>query len=113
MAEFAAAGGHWVLPTMDSMSDGQVRAHVSISVGSSGDVGESEVDLAVEAGGASLELLARPDSTSSPFVFLTTRATTAVGFFVFANPSNATPTRATISLRGEQATFEFGPPLVA
>lgn len=113
MAEFAAAGGHWVLPTMDGMDDGQIRAHVSISVGSPDDVGEGEVDLHVEAGGLSLEQIARPDPQSAPFVYLTTRATTAVGFFVFANPGNPAPTRATVTLRGEQATFEFGPPLVS
>jgi hypothetical protein len=113
MAEFAAAGGHWVLPTMDGMGDGQVRAHVSISVGGPGEVAEGDIDLAVEAGGESLQQLARPDASSAPLVYVSTRATTAVGFFVFANPNHATPTRATVFLRGEHATFEVGPPLVS
>lgn len=112
MAEFAAAGGHWVLPTLDGVDDGQVRAHVSITVGGTQDVSAGDVDLAVEAGGSVLEQIARP-SDQAPLVFISTRATTAVGFFVFANPSNATPTRATVTLRGESASFDFGPPLVS
>ena len=112
MAEFAAAGGHWVLPTLDGVDDGQVRAHVSITVGSTEEVSEGDVDLSVEAGGESLAQLARPGS-SSPLIYISTKATTAIGFFTFANPSNATPTRATVTLNGESVSFDFGPPLVA
>ncbi len=109
MAEAAAAGGHWVLPTLDGMDDGQVRAHVSIAVETFEDVSAGEVDLAVEAGGEALALTARSDA----FHFISTGATTAIADFVFANPSNASPTRATVTLRGEAVSFEFGPPLVA
>lgn len=112
MAEAAAAGGHWVLPTLDGVDDGQVRAHVSIAVDTMEEVAAENIDLAVEAGGASLQQIARPGA-DSPLVFLSTGATTAVGFFTFANPSNATPNRATVTLNGESVSFDFGPPLVA
>ena len=109
MAEAAAAGGHWVLPTVDGIDDGQVRAHVSIAVETFEDVAASEVELAVEAGGEPLTLTARSDA----FHFISTGATTAIADFVFANPSNAAPTRATVTLRGEAASFDFGPPLIS
>jgi hypothetical protein len=37
----------------------------------------------------------------------------AIGFFVFDNPNNLTPTRAVVTLRGESVSFDFGPPLVS
>lgn len=107
MADFAAAGGHWVFPTIHGNDDNQTRAHVSITVGSRGEVSEDSVDLSVEAGGATLEQIARPGS-DSPLVYLETRAITAVGLFTFSNPGNATPTRATITLNGESVAFELG-----
>jgi hypothetical protein len=109
MAEFAAAGGHWVYPTLHGLDDGQVRAHVSITVGAAGEVQEGNVDLAVEAGGESLAQIARPGS-DSPLMHISTRATTAIGFFTFSNPSNASPTRAIVTLNGESVAFDFGDP---
>jgi hypothetical protein len=112
MADFAAVGGHWVVPSIDSTDDSQVRMHVSIPVGSEEEFGEGDVDLALQAGDVLLEQTVRP-GPGNPLTFVSTRAISAIAFFVFANPDNLTPTRATVTLLGESLAFEFGPPLVA
>jgi hypothetical protein len=104
MAEFAAVGGLWVLPSIDGMDDGQVRAHVSIAVGSPEDVTVSDVDLAIEAGGEGLAQTGRPTRLG----YVSLRSTAAIAFFTFANPNNATPTRAVVTLKGESVAFDFG-----
>lgn len=106
MAEFGMASNHWVLPTIDRVEDGEVRAHVSIVVPQETDLTAEDVDLAVQAGGEQLPQTGRPDVLR----LVTLVGTNAIGFFSFANPSNASPTAATVTLRGESVEFSFGDP---
>ena len=107
------AGEHWVFATIHQVGDGQVGAHVSIAVDSPGEIAADNVDLAIEAGGQSLEQIGRPGNNATPLHYISTGATTAIADFVFSNPSNASPTRATVTLNGESVSFDFGSPLVA
>lgn len=104
------AGDHWVFATIHQVGDGQVGAHVSIAVSEPGEISADAVDLAVEAGGESLQQIGRPGSGATPLHYISTGATTAIADFVFANPTNATPTRATVTLNGQSATFDYGDP---
>ena len=108
MAESKVAGGRWVAATIHQVGDGQVGAHVSIAVENPGDLSADAVDLAVEAGGQSLEQIGRPGNNATPLHYITTGATTAIADFVFANPSNASPTRAVVTLNGESVAFDLG-----
>lgn len=107
------AGEHWVFATIHQVGDGQVGAHVSIAVQEPGEIAAENLDLSIEAGGQLLEQIGRPGNNATPLHYISTGATTAIADFVFANPANAAPTRATVTLNGESVTFEYGPPLVA
>jgi hypothetical protein len=107
MAEFGTANEHWVLPTIDAMGGGQVRCHVSIVLeGEDDTIAAEDVDLAIEAGGQWLAQTGRPDQLR----YVTLTGTNAIAFFSFDNPSDAQPTRAVVTLRGEQAEFNYGTP---
>jgi hypothetical protein len=110
MAESKFAGGHWVFATIHQVGDGQVGAHVSISVENPGDISADSVNLAIEAGGHSLQQIARPGVHATPLHYISTGATTAIADFVFANPSNANPTRAVVTLNDESVAFDYGDP---
>lgn len=111
MAESKAAGGHWVFATIHQLGNQQVGAHVSIAVQNPGDISADSVDLAIEvSGGQALEQIGRPGNNATPLHYISTGATTAIADFVFANPLNATPTRAVVTLNGESVAFDYGEP---
>jgi hypothetical protein len=107
------AGGFWITATIHQVGDGQVGAHVSVAVENPGDISADSLNMAVEAGGESLQQIGWPGNNATPLHYISTGATTAIADFVFANPTNAYPTRATVTLNDESVSFEFGPPLVA
>jgi hypothetical protein len=105
--------GNWVLASLDGGGQ-QVRMHVSISLGSGEPVQGGELSVSVTGNGQTLSALEAPD-TSSPLPTVETRGLTAFAQYTFDNPDQLTQLTASVSLRGESASFDIsgGPPLVA
>jgi hypothetical protein len=109
----AQLAGNWVLASLDDVG-AQVRMHVSISLNSGEPVQGSELSVAVAANGQDLTTLEAPDA-ASPLGTIETRGITAFAQYTFDNPDQATTLVATVTLRGEQASFDIsgGPLLIA
>ena len=86
MNEAQKVSGYWVLPTLESNTDGVARLHVSLRAG------DQELPVAE----------APPDGA---YYHLETIAVTAVADFAFANPDGLVPDTITVTLGDESATW--------
>jgi hypothetical protein len=105
--------GNWVLASLDDVGQ-HVRMHVSISLGSGEAVQGGELGVTVTANGQTLNTLEAPDA-SSVLPTVETRGSTAFAQYTFDNPDQTTQLVATVTLRGESASFDIsgGPLLIA
>jgi len=100
----ALIGDNWVLPSVDDLSNSQVRMHVSISVSREERLLGSDVGLRLTADSTELSQTAGPEA-SSPLPVFASRGATAFAQYTFDNPGNLTPSSATVSVRGQSAEF--------
>ena len=99
--------GLWTAPVIESTSDQVVHMHVSIGVGSIGELADEDVDAVLVAGGTELEQLERP-SAEQPLDYLQLRSITAIAHFVFANPADLPLEFVNIRIREETVGFAIG-----
>jgi len=103
MNEAQKVSGYWVLPTLESNTDGVARLHVSIAVGEVDELAGRPVAVSLRAGDQELPVAEAPPDGA--YYHLETIAVTAVADFAFANPDGLVPDTITVSLGGESATW--------
>ncbi|WP_456846942.1 hypothetical protein [Cellulomonas sp. P5_C6] len=103
MNESQMVGGHWVLPTLESNTDGVARLHVSIAVGEVDELSGQLVAVSLQSGGQELPVSAAP--ADGAYYYLETLAVTAIADFAFANPDGLVPDTITVTLGEETATW--------
>lgn len=106
--EFQQVSGLWTAPVVESTSDQTVHLHVSIGVGSIGELADEEVDAVLVAGGTQLEELERPGTTES-IDYLQLKSITAIAHFAFANPGDLALEYVNVRVRDETVGFTLGP----
>lgn len=105
---FQQVSGLWTAPVIESNADQVLRMQVSVGVTAVGELADEDVDLSILADGENLAQMTRP-SSEDPLLYLQLRSISAVGHFVFANPTGAVPQQASVRIRDETATFQLGP----
>ena len=103
------AGDYWVLPSVDGTADGVLRLHVAIAVADPEDLGGGDVSVELIADGAPMQMLVAPED--GPLPSLATIGVNAYAIYRFANPDGQEPSTATVSVRGESATFDVSVPI--
>lgn len=103
----ALVGSNWVLPTLDDLSNAQVRLHVSIAVAPDEELTGSDVGVRLTADSTELSQTQGPDP-ASPLPVIESRGSTAFAQYTFDNPNNLSPSSLTVSLRGQTAEFPLG-----
>lgn len=115
MAEVETAvpiGERFALVTLDGLSGGQVKFHVSIAVSAPDELSKSDIEVTASAGGTPLELTEGP--ADGPLPAVGARGITAYAQYVFANPGDSSPVVVTVAIGGQSADFELsGAPPVA
>lgn len=104
------AGDFWVYPTIDEIVDGSVLVHVAIAVDEAEALRADEVSVELSADGRVLDVAQAPPDGVLPVIRMV--GANAYAQYRFANPDNALPTAAAVSVRGGSTSFDLSFPVV-